>query len=223
MVRFVFLLVVAVILAAGTIAGAMWVNAQYGILPATTTAEKLEILKLLPATLAVVASIFTAAVSILSVRLQRDSARAIEAWKSELQNSFELFKRRLDFAGGDAGKAQEAIDRVKLAASSYHAELKRLETGHFSPSKINEIEKSAEILGLTIPRDTPYLESWFRFCQQGYCMSDIAKRKNSMPERQALWKDEGRLLSEQFEKLMEQLKVEELEIRTRALASDESN
>ncbi|WP_283258623.1 DUF2937 family protein [Bradyrhizobium japonicum] len=177
-------------------------------------------IKLLPATLAVVASIFTAAVSLLSVRLQRESAAKIEALKSDFQKDLERFRRRLNLAGADADKAKQMLDRVRSSASSYHAELKRLETGHFSPVKAAEAEKAAEAMGGEIPRDASYLAAWYRFWQQGYCMSDLAKRKNSTAERRSIWQEEGRLLSEQFEAVIEQVRQDEADIRERELASD---
>lgn len=220
MIRFILLLAGAIALAAAAIVGALWVNAHFGFLPTKTPADKLELMKLLPATLAVVASIFTAAVSVLSVRLQRESASNIEALKTDFQKDLERFRRRLGLAGADAEKARQTIDRVRSTASSYHTELKRLEAGNFSPNKVAEAEKAAEVLGGEIPRDASYLEAWYRFCQQGYCMSDLAKRRKANPERKSIWEEEGRLLGNQFENLIEKLRREEAEIRERELASD---
>jgi hypothetical protein len=223
MARFILLLAAAVALAAAAIIGTAWANVHFGFLPTKTDADRLELMKLLPATLAVVAGIFTAAVSVLSVRLQREAASRIEALKTDFQKDLERFRRRLGLVGADAEKARQTIERLRSAASSYHAELKRLETGNFSPNKMSETEKAAEALGGEIPRDASYLEAWYRFCQQGYCMSDLAKRRNSIPERKSLWKEEGRLLGDQFENLIEQLRREEALIRERELASDKGD
>lgn len=220
MVLFILLLAGAIALAAAAIVGGVWVNAHFGFLPTNTPADKLELMKLLPATLAVVATIFTAAVSVLSVRLQRESASKIEALKNDFQKDLERFRRRLGLAGADAEKARQMLDRVRSTASSYHTELKRLETGYFSPAKMAEAEKAAEILGGEIPRDASYLEAWYRFCQQGYCLSDLAKRRKSNPERKSIWEEEGRLIGDQFEKLIEQLRREEAQIRAREIAPD---
>jgi hypothetical protein len=220
MVRFTLLLAAAIALAAAAIGAAFWANAQFGFLPIVTAADKLELMKLLPATLAVVASIFTAAVSLLSVRLQRESATKIETLRSDFQKDLERFRRRMGLAGADADKARQMLGRVRSSASSYHAELKRLETGHFSPVKVAEAEKAAEVIGGEIPRDASYLEAWYRFCQQGYCMSDLARRKNSTAERKSIWQEEARLLGDQLETLIERLRQDEADIRERELASD---
>lgn len=220
MVRFALLLTVAIALAATAIGAALWANAYFGVLPTATADQKLELMKLLPATLAVVASIFTAAVSLLSVRLQRESAAKIETLKSDFSKDLERFRRQLSRADADADKAMQMLDRVRSSASFYHAELKRLETGHFSPVKVAEVEKAAEAMGGEIPRDASYLAAWYRFWQQGYCMSDLAKRKSSTAERRSIWQDEGRLLSDQFEAVIEQLRQDEVDIRERVPASD---
>jgi hypothetical protein len=187
-----FLKVIFCVLAIGftAMAAAVWALGSFGVLALSTDADRIELLKLVPTTLAFLASLTAAAVSVLLAEKQHASARSLEE-----------FKARLALSGRNVEREHGLIDQAKLAASNYVNKLRQLEDGLFDATSIRDAENGVLTLGNILPRDVSYLPLWYRFAQQGFCIADVAKGRKTKKDRQELWREEGPLLGDLFEQV----------------------
>ncbi|NEI63871.1 MULTISPECIES: hypothetical protein [Rhizobium] len=197
MARFLTIVLCVLLIGFTAMAATVWALGSYGVLALDSDTNRLELLKLVPTTLAFLASLTAAAVSVLVAGKQQASARSLEE-----------FKANLALSGRNVEREYGLIDQAKLAASVYVNKLRQLEDGLFDATSVRDAENGVMTLGNILPRDVSYLAVWYRFAQQGFCIADVAKRRKTKTDRQELWREEGPILGDLFEKVTQALDQE---------------